>query len=99
MDEELYQIEENNTWELVPRPKGKNVISTKWVFKNKLNEDKNVVKNKARLVSQLYTQVEGIDFKKNLCPYLQVRSYQDVFGIFMSQKFQSLLDGFHFIFS
>jgi hypothetical protein len=30
MDEELDQIEKNNTWELVPRPKNKNVIGTKW---------------------------------------------------------------------
>jgi hypothetical protein len=39
MDEELDQIEKNDTWELVPRPNIKNVIDTKWVFKNKLNED------------------------------------------------------------
>jgi hypothetical protein len=39
MDEELDQIEKNDTWELVPRPKNKNVIGTKWVFMNKLNED------------------------------------------------------------
>eukprot|EP00253_Pinus_taeda_P011666 PITA_11666 len=39
MDEELEQIEKNNTWELVPRPKDKNVIGTKCVFKNKLNEN------------------------------------------------------------
>ena len=39
MDEELDQIENNDTWELVPRPKNKNVIGTKWVFRNKLNED------------------------------------------------------------
>jgi hypothetical protein len=32
MDEELDQIEKNDTWELVPRPKNKNVIGTKWVF-------------------------------------------------------------------
>jgi hypothetical protein len=38
-DEELDQIENNDTWELVPIPKNKNVIGTKWVFKNKLNED------------------------------------------------------------
>jgi hypothetical protein len=29
MDEELDQIEKNDTWELVPRPKNKNVIGTK----------------------------------------------------------------------
>jgi hypothetical protein len=39
MDKELDQIEKNDTWELVPRPKNKNVIDTKWVFRNKLNED------------------------------------------------------------
>jgi hypothetical protein len=39
MDEELDQIEKNDTWELVLRPKNKNVIDTKWVFRNKLNED------------------------------------------------------------
>ena len=43
MDEELDQIEKNNTWELVPRPKDKNVIGTKRVFKNKLNENGEVV--------------------------------------------------------
>eukprot|EP00253_Pinus_taeda_P028508 PITA_28508 len=37
MNEELDQIEKNNTWELVPRPNDKNVIGTKWIFKNKLN--------------------------------------------------------------
>ena len=36
MDEELDQIEKNDTWELVPRPNNKNVIDTKWVFRNKL---------------------------------------------------------------
>jgi hypothetical protein len=36
-DEELDQIEKNDTWELVPIPKNKNVIGTKWVFRNKLN--------------------------------------------------------------
>jgi hypothetical protein len=38
MDEELDQIEKNDTWALVPRPKDKNVIGTKWVYRNKLNE-------------------------------------------------------------
>jgi len=39
MDEELDQIEKNDTCELVLRPKNKNVIDIKWVFKNRLNED------------------------------------------------------------
>jgi hypothetical protein len=64
MDEELDQIEKNDTWELVPRPKNKNVIDTKWVFIKKLNEDRHVTRNKARLVCKGYTQVEGINFEE-----------------------------------
>jgi hypothetical protein len=64
MDEELDQIEKNDTWELVPRPKNKNVIGTKWVFRNKLNEDGHVTRNKARLVCKGYAQIEGIDFEE-----------------------------------
>eukprot|EP00253_Pinus_taeda_P010991 PITA_10991 len=63
MDEELEQIEKNNNWELVPRPKDKNVIGTKWIFKNKLNENGDVIRNKARLVCKGYAQQEGIDFE------------------------------------
>ena len=42
MEEELSQIEKKNTWEIVPRSKDKNVIGTKWVFRNKLDEDGHV---------------------------------------------------------
>jgi hypothetical protein len=38
MNDELDQIEKNNTWEMVHRPEGKNIIGSKWIFKNKLNE-------------------------------------------------------------
>lgn len=38
MEEELLQIEKNKTWEFVPRPGDKNVIGTKWVYRNKMNE-------------------------------------------------------------
>jgi hypothetical protein len=54
MDEELDQIEKNDTWELVPRPKEKNVIDTTWVYRNKLNEDGQVTRNKAILVCKGY---------------------------------------------
>eukprot|EP00253_Pinus_taeda_P010922 PITA_10922 len=50
MNEELEHIEKNNTWELVPRPNDKNVIGTEWIFKSKLNENGEVIRNKARLV-------------------------------------------------
>ncbi|GJW09268.1 putative ribonuclease H-like domain-containing protein [Tanacetum coccineum] len=52
----------NKVWTLVDLPNGKRAIGTKWVFKNKKDERGIVVKNKARLVAQGYTQEEGIDY-------------------------------------
>ena len=49
MNEEIEQIEKNKTQSLVPRPEDKNVIGTKWVFRNKLDENDEVIRNKARL--------------------------------------------------
>jgi hypothetical protein len=62
MHEELNNFERNQVWELVERPKGHNMIGTKWVFYNKQEQDGIVVRNKVRLVAQGYTQVEGLDF-------------------------------------
>ena len=53
---------------MVLRPKNKNVIGTKWVFRNKLNEDGQVTRNKARLVCKGYAQIEGIDFEEKFAP-------------------------------
>jgi hypothetical protein len=70
----LDQIGENDTWEFVPRPKNKNVIGTKWVFRNKLNEDGQVTRNKARLVCKRYAQIEGIEFEETFAPVARMEA-------------------------
>ncbi|GJR05996.1 retrovirus-related pol polyprotein from transposon TNT 1-94 [Tanacetum coccineum] len=62
MQEELNQFVANDVWELVPQPRNMTIIGTKWVFRNKLDENGIVSRNKARLVAQGYNQQEGIDY-------------------------------------
>jgi hypothetical protein len=59
---------------LVPRPKNKNVIGTKWVFRNKLNEDGHVTRNKAILVCKGYEQIEGFDFEETFSPVSRMKA-------------------------
>ena len=56
MQEELNQFERNNVWILVARLKNHPITRAKWVYRNKLDEDENVIKNKARLVAKGYNQ-------------------------------------------
>ena len=65
MNEEIEKIERNKTWSLVPRPKDKNVIGTKWVFRKKLIKNGEVTRNKAILVYKGYAQEENIDYGEN----------------------------------
>nr|GEZ72457.1 retrovirus-related Pol polyprotein from transposon TNT 1-94 [Tanacetum cinerariifolium] len=51
LQEELDQYLRLKVWRLVPRPEGKSVIKTKWIFKNKKDESSLVIRNKARLVA------------------------------------------------
>jgi hypothetical protein len=67
MQEELNNFTRNEVGSLVARPK-QNIIGTKWVFRNKQDENGLVTRNKARLVSQGFTQVEGLDFGETYAP-------------------------------
>ncbi|GJR53436.1 putative ribonuclease H-like domain-containing protein [Tanacetum coccineum] len=62
MQDELLQFRLQKVWRLVDLPKGKHAIRTKWVYRNKKDERGIVVRNKARLVAQGYTQEKGIDY-------------------------------------
>ncbi|GKB79517.1 retrovirus-related pol polyprotein from transposon TNT 1-94 [Tanacetum coccineum] len=68
MQDELNKFERLQVWELVPRPKGKNIIALKWLWKNKCDAENIVVRNKTRLVAKGYRQEEGIDFEESFTP-------------------------------
>ncbi|GJR99164.1 putative ribonuclease H-like domain-containing protein [Tanacetum coccineum] len=74
MQEELLQFKLQKVWTLVDLPKGKRAIGTKWVYRNKKDERGIVVRNKARLVAQGYTQEERIDYDEVFAPVARIEA-------------------------
>ncbi|KAD5960593.1 hypothetical protein E3N88_12065 [Mikania micrantha] len=74
MQLELLQFKKQQVWELVPLPQGKCAIGTKWVFRNKTDENGQIIKNKARLVVQGFSQEEGIDYDETFAPVARLEA-------------------------
>ncbi|GKA94100.1 putative ribonuclease H-like domain-containing protein [Tanacetum coccineum] len=74
MQDELLQFKLQKVWTLVDLPNGKRAIGTKWVYRNKKDERGIVIKNKARLVAQGYTQEEGIDYDEVFAPVARIEA-------------------------
>nr|GEY14589.1 hypothetical protein [Tanacetum cinerariifolium] len=74
MQEELLQFKLQKVWVLVDLPKGKRVIGSKWIFRNKKDEKGIVIRNKARLVAHGHTQEEGIDYDEVFAPIARIEA-------------------------
>nr|GEU48059.1 hypothetical protein [Tanacetum cinerariifolium] len=74
MQEELLQFKLQEVWTLVELPNGKRAIGTKWVFRNKKDERRIMIKNKARLVTQGYPQEERISYDEFFAPVAKTKA-------------------------
>lgn len=74
MMEELESIEQNNTWEEVILPSHRKSVGSKWVFKTKYDNNGNVMRRKARLVAQGFTQKFGVDYDEVFAPVVRNES-------------------------
>ena len=68
MVEEYDSIVRNSAWEIVPRPVGKSVVGSRWIYKVKQAADGSVEKYKARFFSRGFSQIEGIDNEETFAP-------------------------------
>ena len=73
-DEEIAQIIAMGSWELVPLPKGRKAIKSKWVYRIKTDANGNVTRYKARLCACGYSQQAGVDYKDIYSPVFRMES-------------------------
>ncbi|KAG7640275.1 Zinc finger CCHC-type superfamily [Arabidopsis suecica] len=85
MREELRMIEKNKTWEVVARPKDKNVISVKWIFRLKTDASGEAIKRKARLVARGFTQEYGVDYLETFAPVSRYDTIRTIMAIAAQQ--------------
>ena len=81
MENEMKSIEQHETWDLVPLPKDKKAIGSRWLFKIKRNADGSVNKYKARLCAKGYTQRLGVDFNETFAPVAKMTSIRVMLAI------------------
>jgi hypothetical protein len=78
MVEEYASIMQNDVWEVVPRPDGKSMISSKWLYKIKYAADGSIEKYKARFVVRGFSQREGVDYSESFAPVARYASIHSV---------------------
>ena len=72
--DELNSLIKNHTWDLVPRPQNRQVVTNKFAFKHKKNELAIIVRLKARLVARGFSQIYGIDYLDTYAPVVKLAS-------------------------
>eukprot|EP00253_Pinus_taeda_P033597 PITA_33597 len=88
MNEEYRSLLANDTWDLVPLPKGRKIFSCKWVHRTKFGLDGKFDKHKSCLVAKGFSQIEGIDYTKTFSPVAKMKSIRLVLSLAASFKWE-----------
>ena len=81
MIEEYQSIMKNDVWDVVPIPKGKSIVTSKWIYKFKHAVDGGIEKYKAKFVARGFSQKEGIYYKENFSPISRYTSIRSVLSL------------------
>lgn len=81
MDEEIKSLQENDTWDIVQRPNGKNIVTCKWVFKTKCNLKGEIERYKARLVARGFSQKYGVDYDEVFAPVVKQITFRTLLSV------------------
>ncbi|XP_071704571.1 uncharacterized mitochondrial protein AtMg00820-like [Rutidosis leptorrhynchoides] len=86
MCEEMKALQQNQTWDLVPRPVNFNIVGSKWIFRTKFLADGSIEKYKAILVAQGFTQVPGIDYSSTFSPVVKAFTIRVILSLAVLNK-------------
>jgi hypothetical protein len=86
MEEEYVALVANQTWDLVPRPPGTNVITGKWIWTHKRRADGTLERYKARWVLQGFTQCPGVDYDETFSPVVKSATIHTVLSLALSRS-------------
>ena len=89
IEEELETLRVAGTWKLVNAPEGVNVVGSKWVFRAKKDAAGNVVRYKARLVAQGFSQVPGVDYFDTYAPVARLASIRTVLAFAAAEDLET----------
>jgi hypothetical protein len=81
MMEEYQSIMKNDVWEVVPRPEGKSIVTSKWIYKIKHAANGSIEKYKERFVARGFSQKEGEDYDKKFAPVAKHTSIISIIAI------------------
>ena len=81
MVEEYDSIMRNEVLEVVPRPEGKSLVTSRWIYKVNYVADGSIEKHKARFVAWRFSQVEGIDYDETFAPVARYTSIRTIMAI------------------
>ena len=81
MTEEYQSIIKNDVWYVVPKPEGKDVVSSKWIYKIKHAADGSIEKYKDRFVARGFSQKEGIDYEETFAPVARYTSVRTIMAL------------------
>jgi hypothetical protein len=81
MMEEYNSIMKNDVWEIFPRPDGKSVMTSRWLYKINHVVDCNIETYKAHFVARGFSQVEGVDYDETFTPISRYTSIRSVISI------------------
>ena len=88
MFKEYQSIMKNDVWDVIPRPEGKSVVTSKWIYKIKHAADGSIEKYKEIFMARGFSQKEGIDYEETFAPVSRHTSIRSILALVVVMKWK-----------